>query len=82
MRNLNIDWRRWFPGLACFFLLSFGMARAVEPTAFELIKEGNRYLGEQSKDKVMQSVPRNPSAASSRAFGKSCISTPTRSPNG
>jgi hypothetical protein len=54
MRNLNIDWRRWFPGLASFFLLSVGMARAAEPTAFELIKEGNRYLGEQSKDKVMQ----------------------------
>jgi hypothetical protein len=33
--------------LACF-------ARAEEPTAFDLIKEGNRYVGEQSKDKVMQ----------------------------
>lgn len=27
---------------------------AAEPTAFELIKEGNRYIGEQSKDKVVQ----------------------------
>jgi hypothetical protein len=25
-----------------------------EPTAFELIKEGNRYVGEQAKDRVMQ----------------------------
>lgn len=28
--------------------------RAEDPTAFELIKEGNRYIGEQSKDKVVQ----------------------------
>ncbi len=31
-----------------------GLARAGEPTAFDLIKEGNRYVGEQSKDKVVQ----------------------------
>src|SRR4051812_47404308 len=29
-------------------------ARAAEPTAFELIKEANRYVGEQAKDKVVQ----------------------------
>lgn len=29
-------------------------ARASEPTAFELIKEGNRYVGEQAKDKIVQ----------------------------
>jgi len=29
-------------------------ARAAEPTAFDLIKEGNRYVGEDSKDKVVQ----------------------------
>lgn len=29
-------------------------ARAGEPTAFDLIKEGNRYIGEDSKDKVVQ----------------------------
>jgi len=29
-------------------------ARAAETTAFELIKEGNRYVGEDSKDKVVQ----------------------------
>ncbi len=27
---------------------------AGEPTAFELMKDGNRYVGEQSKDKVME----------------------------
>lgn len=28
--------------------------RAAEPTAFDLIKEGNRYVGEQCKDKIVQ----------------------------
>jgi len=32
----------------------FTAARAGEPTAFELIKEANRYVGEQAKDKVVQ----------------------------
>ena len=31
-----------------------GRTWAGEPTAFDLIKEGNRYLGEQSKDKVVE----------------------------
>lgn len=53
MRNLRIGWRYWFPGLVCFFLLSGGAARGAEPTAFDLIKEGNRYVGEQSKDMVL-----------------------------
>ncbi len=38
-------------------LLAFGMARmtfAAEPTALELIKEANRYVGEDVKDKVVQ----------------------------
>lgn len=34
-------------------LLSFG-ASAKDPTALQLIKEGNRYVGEQAKDKVVQ----------------------------
>jgi hypothetical protein len=29
-------------------------SRAADATAFELIKEGNRYVGEQAKDKVVQ----------------------------
>ncbi len=36
-------------------LVFFGLtAVAAEPTALELIKEGNRYVGEQSKDKIVQ----------------------------
>jgi len=31
-----------------------GAAFAGEPTAFELIKEGNRHVGEEAKDKVVQ----------------------------
>ena len=34
-------------------VLSFG-ARASEPTALSLIKEGDRYVGEQAKDKIVQ----------------------------
>ncbi|MEW6302288.1 MAG: hypothetical protein AB1705_02380 [Verrucomicrobiota bacterium] len=34
------------------FLATF--ARAAEVTAFDLVKEGNRYIGEQSKDRVVQ----------------------------
>jgi hypothetical protein len=29
-------------------------ARAAEPTAYELIKEGNKHVGEEAKDKVVQ----------------------------
>jgi hypothetical protein len=34
--------------------LLFSAAQAGEATAFELIKEGNRYVGEQCKDKIVQ----------------------------
>lgn len=37
----------------CFFVLGAWMARAADPTALELIKEGNRFIGEQSRDKVL-----------------------------
>src|SRR4051794_26649057 len=30
------------------------VARAADLTAFDLIKEGNRYVGEEAKDKVVQ----------------------------
>jgi hypothetical protein len=30
------------------------VSRAADPTAFELVKEGNRYVGEDAKDKVVQ----------------------------
>ena len=35
-------------------LLMPSLALAAESTAFDLIKEGNRYIGEQAKDKVVQ----------------------------
>src|SRR5262245_38842218 len=40
----------------CSLALCLGIiaGRAAEPTAFDLIKEGNRYVGEDSKDKVVQ----------------------------
>lgn len=37
----------------CFFALGTGMARGGDPTALDLIKEGNRFVGEQSKDKLL-----------------------------
>ena len=53
MMKLNISWKHWFRGVLCFSLLSAWVASGAEPTAFELIKEGNRSLGEQSRDKVL-----------------------------
>ena len=53
MINLKVSWTHWFCGVLCFSLLSVWAASGGEPTAFELIKEGNRSLGEQSKDKVL-----------------------------
>ena len=42
-------------GVAAMALCSWTLGvRADEPTAFSLAKEGNRYLGEQSRDKVVQ----------------------------
>jgi hypothetical protein len=43
--------------LLCAALAAFGLSQttfAGEPTAFDLIKEGNRYVGEDVKDKVLQ----------------------------
>ena len=40
--------------VAAVAFLAAGLARAGEPPALDLIKEGNRYVGEQSKDKVVQ----------------------------
>src|SRR5579859_2628611 len=44
--------RSWCVGLLALALNL--AAYASEPTAFDLIKEGNRYVGEQSKDKIVQ----------------------------
>lgn len=50
---------KWIKNLQCMALLmALGtlapVTDAAEPTAFELIKEGNRYVGEEAKDKVVQ----------------------------
>jgi hypothetical protein len=37
-----------------FLAATVASARAAEPTALELIKEGNRHVGEEAKDKVTQ----------------------------
>ena len=47
--------RRWVGVLYFSFVFAFvGLVSAADPTAFELIKEANRYVGEQAKDKVVQ----------------------------
>ena len=38
----------------CLLTLTLGRLEAGEPTAFDLVKEANRYVGEQAKDKVVQ----------------------------
>lgn len=40
--------------LACAFLVSAPGSMASDATAFALVKEGNRYVGEQAKDKIVQ----------------------------
>ena len=40
--------------VGCGFLALGRAASAGEPTAFELVKEGNRHLGEEAKDRVVQ----------------------------
>jgi hypothetical protein len=39
---------------ALFMLIPAGAALAADPTAFSLVKEGDKYVGEQSKGKVVQ----------------------------
>jgi hypothetical protein len=40
--------------VAAALLVSTATTRADEPTAFDLIKEGNRHVGEDAKDKITQ----------------------------
>ena len=54
MKKLKVGWTHWFRRVLCISLLSAWAASGAEPTAFELIKDGNRYLGEQSKNKVRE----------------------------
>ncbi len=48
----------WFPRtclvLICGLLALAGRTTAAEPTAFALIKEGNRHVGQDAKDRVVQ----------------------------
>jgi hypothetical protein len=53
MKTLKVGCVQCWCGALCFLVFSAWMARGAESTAFELIKEGNRYIGEQSKDKVV-----------------------------
>src|SRR5205807_4621945 len=47
--------KTWKTSAALCALCGFSLvALARDPTAFDLIKEGNRYVGEQSKDKIVQ----------------------------
>lgn len=51
------SWPKIFAGVLVFGIVAFSLQSAVradEPTAFDLIKEGNRYVGEESKDKIVQ----------------------------
>jgi hypothetical protein len=54
MKTLKVGYTQYWCGALCFLVLSAWMARGAEPTAFELIKEGNKTVGKQSQDKVIQ----------------------------
>jgi hypothetical protein len=56
LRVMKMTWIQNFRGIVAVTALCAlaATARAAEPTAFELIKEGNRYVGEDAKDKVVQ----------------------------
>jgi hypothetical protein len=49
----KMHWK-WSVTLTVGLLLNGASLRAADLTAFELIKEANRYVGEQAKDKVVQ----------------------------
>ncbi len=54
MNHLQAGCTHILRGGLCFLLLRAWAASGAEPTAFDLIKEGNKYLGKQSQDKVMR----------------------------
>ena len=53
MRKLIVHLSRGGLAFACGFLCLFKIS-AAEPTAFQLVKEGNRHVGEEAKDRVVQ----------------------------
>ena len=54
MKTIHTTFTRCALFVAALTLATARGALAGEPTALELIKEGNRYVGEESKDKVVQ----------------------------
>ncbi len=54
MKNLKAGHSCSLPGALCGLWLGAWAATGSEPTAFEVAKDGNRYVGEQSKDKVLE----------------------------
>ena len=54
MKNFKLSGTHWVRAALCLSLLGTWAAVGAEPTALDLIKEGNRSLGEQSKDKVLE----------------------------
>ncbi len=54
MKNLKAGLSQWSGVAVCCLALSAWAATGAEPTAFELIKEGNKAVGKQSQDKVMR----------------------------
>ena len=56
MKNELIGASRGFGLILVGALALSSLARAVEPTAFDLVKEGNRHVGEEAKDRVVKIV--------------------------
>ncbi len=54
MKTLKAGHSCSLPGALCVLWLGAWAATGSEPTAFEVAKDGNRYIGEQSKDKVLE----------------------------
>jgi hypothetical protein len=54
MKIHQVGWMRWLPVILALFGLGTRLGCGAEPTAFELIKDGNRFVGEQSKDRVLE----------------------------
>jgi hypothetical protein len=55
--SLHMKNKTMFFGLAAGFILLAGALSSLagqEPTAFQLVKEGNRFVGEPSQDKVLE----------------------------
>ncbi len=50
----NVGLRTWHVLVIMVALGAGSLAGAAEKTAFELVKEGNRYVGEQSQNKITQ----------------------------